>query len=174
MNGLKDKGFSLLEVMVALVIFAIFIGSYVATEGYNKKSSSEIRNETILQYLAEYKLNEITINPPKFSLALTQSPEEGRFEIEDYEDYTWKAEYRELEVPDLSAIQGKEEEDEEQAPVNPVVKRVFREIRTYVKKKIWQVTVTVEKKPENKDAEGIPHSLSAWLSNEEAKPKLRL
>ena len=77
---LTNRGFTLLEVMIAMMIFAFFITVFVATQGENLNDSMRMRQELIMQQLCESKINEIIIDPPEFREALTLTKEQKTFE----------------------------------------------------------------------------------------------
>lgn len=173
-NGflINKYGFSLLEVMIALMVFAFFAASYIGAEGYNVDSSTIIRQELQLQQLTEEVMNELIINPPKFENALTLTSETKNFEREGLENFQYTITWQRLDIPDLSTIQGEENLEEEESESSedtnqPLTNKMFREIKKYVREKLWQVEITVT----NKETE-FNYTLSTWLSNSEAKPEL--
>ena len=67
----KQDGFSLLEVMIAMTVFSVFVAVYVTSQGYNISDSTLMREELMLQTLCENKINEIIISPPELRDSLT-------------------------------------------------------------------------------------------------------
>ena len=55
MGEIKEKGFSLLEVMIALTLFAFFATAFLSSQGYNVADSRLSEEQLILQQLAERK-----------------------------------------------------------------------------------------------------------------------
>ena len=55
----NERGFTLIEVLICIMIFAFFVAAYYSGESSNKQDSLTMREELILQELAETKLNEI-------------------------------------------------------------------------------------------------------------------
>ena len=59
------KGFTLMEVMIAISIFAVFATVFVTGQGYNLLDSSKLKDEMLMKDLCENKINEIITNPPE-------------------------------------------------------------------------------------------------------------
>ena len=156
----KDSGFSLIEVMIGLAIFAVFIVTFMAAQGYNIQDSATFRTEIKLKELALNRLNELVIDPPQFALSLTLKPDKGKFEEE--EGYEWEIEYKEFKVPDYNKLQGKEEEEEQVGPQDALQKKIFQNIQKNLQKMIWQARITVINTNTNQK-----HSVSTWLVNDE-------
>ncbi len=155
-GNINSKGFSLIEVMIALAIFAVFITSFMTGQGYNITDSAGFRTELKLKELAVNRLNEVIVDPPEFSEQLTLTPEKGRFENE--ENFEWEIEYKKFVIPNINDIQGKEEDDE--SAENGVQKKIFENIKKNLEKMIWQVRVTIIDKGTNDR-----YSVSTWLIN---------
>ena len=157
-----QRGFTLLEVMIAMTIFAVFTAVYVTSQGYNLTDSTQMREEMMLTKLCETKLNEIIVNPPEFKKSLTVGKTEKTFE--DYENYKYIVEYTEFKIPDLAKIQGKDEGEEDDSVGGNIQQTVMKNIKKNMEKMIWQVKVTVI----NKETE-YSFSLSSWLMDHKAK-----
>lgn len=165
-NGLvKTDGFTLIEVMIALSIFAFFITAFMTTQGMNITSSGLIREDLLLRDLTELKINEIVENPPDLRENLILAPETKSFE--DHPDYEYKIEYQKFLIPDLSKIKGSSEDDSENNDLQVLEARLFNTVKDNVEKMIWQVRVTVRNKQTDYNFE-----LATWLYNKEAQVKL--
>jgi len=165
----KKNGFALIELLIALTVFSLFIASYVTIQGYNITDSSNIREELRLKDLAQKKINEIITSPPRFTLALTLSKETKTFE-EDA-NYEYVLEYKKMSIPDYTKIMAaKGEEENKESGENQeasLMKKKFKEIKENLEEMIWQVQVTVKNK-----TTGYQFILSAWLLNEDHKVKI--
>ncbi len=162
----NNKGFTLLEVMIAMTIFATFIATFVLIQGNNLNDSSMLREETILQRLCQNKLNEIILNPPEFREALTLIAETKTFEENDR--YEFSIVYKRFELPEFNKIQGLDGDDSaQQSPNQALEKKVYDEVMKIVKEALWQVEVTVT----NKESK-YNFSLSTWLRNQAAKVEI--
>ncbi len=159
----QQDGFSLIEVMIALAIFAVFITSFMAGQGYNITDSAGFRTELKLKELAINKLNEIIVDPPEFTKQLTLTPDKGKFEND--ETFEWQLEYTEFLIPNINEIQGKEEEEDDNA--NALQKKIFENVKKNLEKMIWQVRITVTDTNTNDS-----YSVSTWLMNDKHEAQI--
>lgn len=154
---LNEKGFTLVEVMISLAIFAVFASAYLTAQGYNISDSTVMREELNLKRYAELKINEIIVTPPELKDSLTLTKDTGKFEEDD--NFTYSIEYKKFVVPDLNKITGGDEEAQDQNEA-----KIFDNIKKNLEKIIWQVEVTVK----NETSERI-YSVSTWLYNHQAQ-----
>ncbi|MBF0363113.1 MAG: prepilin-type N-terminal cleavage/methylation domain-containing protein [Oligoflexia bacterium] len=110
-SNIAAAGFTLIEVVIAITLFAIFIIAFISTEGSNVRDSVNMKEELLLQKLCENKLNQIILDPPELTESLTLIPKSGSLDEEGYADYEYTVEYKRLKIPNLSAITGEGEED---------------------------------------------------------------
>jgi prepilin-type N-terminal cleavage/methylation domain-containing protein len=167
-NSAKNSGFALIELLIALTIFSVFIASYVTIQGYNITDSGNLREELKLKDLAQKKINGIITSPPRFSLALTISKETKTFEEDP--DYEYILEYKKITIPDyskLTAAKSEEENKESESAESNLMGKKFKEIKENLEDLLWQVQVTVKNK-----TTGYQYILSAWLLNEDHKVKI--
>ena len=167
------KGFTLLEVMIALTIFAVFAVMFVAGQGGNLADSMQMREESLLRILCLNKINEVLNDPPEFNDQLIISKEQKSFE--DYPDYEYVLEFKKLKIPDLTKITGKDEgsseaesEDEDGAAKSATATNatILKSIKDNLENMVWQIRVTVKNKKT-----GFFYVLSAWPYNKNAKVK---
>lgn len=158
---LNQNGFTLMEVMIALVIFSVFATAFVTGQGYNLLDSGKLKEELLLKDYCENKINEIITNPPELRDALTLSKETK--DIESNKDYQYTVEYKKFFVPDMNKITGKDAKDKEESAQDQMEKRIFKIFKDNVEKIIWQVEVTVKNKTNDSS-----FKLSTWLYNQNA------
>lgn len=162
----NQKGFTLIEVMIALTVFSVFIAAYVTTQGYNIADSIQMKEEVILKELCENIINDIVVNPPEFREALTLAPDVKT--IEDNEMFERSITYKRFKIPDLSKITGKsggDEEGGEEAPGQGGIEgMIFKQIQENMEEVLWQVEVKVT----NKET-GFHYALTTWLLNDKAE-----
>lgn len=160
----NNDGFTIIEVMIALSIFSIFLAAFALTQSYNLNDSMIFKEELILRNFALLKFNELTVDPPDFTDALTLAPEKKGFK--DNEDYTYSVAYKKF--PDISkfltAGQGNEEDTEQEE--NPFLKKVAVIYKDNLEKFIWQVEVTVINKLTDRR-----YTISGYLYNHKAEVK---
>ena len=163
-----EQGFSLLEVMIALTIFSVFITVYIAAQGYNILDSTQLKEEIRLKELCTRKINEIIVKPPQFREALTLTTEVTAFE--DDKNYEARITYKRLKIPDIKKIMGKEEADEgnngNDSGSSAIEENFMNKIKENMQEMIWQVEVQVV----NKESKAS-YTLSSWLNNTEAAVK---
>lgn len=167
---LSQKGFTLIEVLISLLIFSIFISSYLVSEGYNVSDSLLLDEEIKLKGLTQEVMNELIINPPKNFRGITLgSPEFKSFE--DEPQYAYKVQYKELKIPDLTSLTTSKEEEEQgrSQAQNPYQKRVLETLKKNVEEIVYQVEVTVQNKQTK-----FSYSASTWIIDRKANIELNL
>lgn len=178
----RSRGFSLLEVMIAITLFAFFITAFLSGQGYNVSDSQLSEEQLMLQHLCEKRINELFLDPPKFSNATENLKETKAFEEKEYSNYEYTLELTKLKVPNfgqLFANQGnKKSEDEGDGEFgnnpNPqknsdLEKLIFEELRKNIEKIIWQARVTVT----NKETK-YSYTLSTFLTNYNERVQLNV
>jgi type II secretion system protein I len=155
----NQAGFTLMEVMIALVIFAVFSTAFVTSQGYNLIDSSKLKEEMLLKDYCENKMNEIVVDPPKLNESLTLSKETK--DVEANTEYQTTVEFKKFIVPDMSKIASEGEEQE--SAQSQMEKKIFKVFKENMEKMIWQVEVTARNKLSNSS-----FKLSTWLYNQNA------
>ncbi len=161
----NQNGFSLIEVMIALTIFAVYATAIVFRLSNNVSGSMQMAEDLNLHNLAELKMSEVLIGKKEFTNATENDPDTGKFEIEGYKEFKFKVEIKKIEFPDFAQLMGKsDEEDADEGQVSAVQKLIFDKMKQNVEEMIWQVTVTVTA-PET----GYEYSLNSWINKSNAK-----
>jgi type II secretion system protein I len=165
-NNLRsENGFTLIEVMIAMVIFTVFATAFVTGQGYNLMDSGKLKGELLLKDIAENKINDIIVNPPELRDSLTLAKETK--DDEKNPNYTITVEYKKFFVPDMSKITSAESDtepkDKEESAQDQMEKRIFKVFKDNMEKMIWQVEVTVKNKSGDSSLR-----LSTWLYNQNA------
>lgn len=159
----RDKGFTLIEVMIALAIFAVFITAFVASQGSNLVTSARLRNELILHGLAQDKINEVIVSPPELTERLELTPVTGRFE--DNEEYTFTITYQRFIIPDLARIQGQSnQQNQQESQMAQLEQRLFNTVKENMERLLWQVEVKVTSTVTQEE-----YFLTTWLYNHQAE-----
>lgn len=155
----NQRGFSLIEVMIATAIFAVFSVAFFSGIGHNLFTSMTFKDEIMIAELTESKLNELLISPPEFRESLTEAAQETKA-FEDFPDFEYTVKMAKFFVPDMSKIQGQAEGEEQ----DPMQARIYEQIKKNMEEILWQLSVKVKHKPTGKTFE-----LTSWLINEKAQ-----
>lgn len=158
----NQKGLTLIEVLIAMTLFAVFVTVFVVTNGSNLRDSTNFKDEMKVRDLAVSVLNEIMVNPPQLTDALTLSPEKKKFDDED--GYTYTITWKKFELPDYTKMMGEEANDD---PRQAFQKRVFEQVKTNMEIMLWQLAVEVRSENTN-----MSYRLATWVYNREAKVSL--
>jgi prepilin-type N-terminal cleavage/methylation domain-containing protein len=153
----NPNGFTLVEVMISLAIFSVFVTAYLTAQGYNISDSTVMREELNLKRFAELKINELIVDPPELKESLTLKADVGKFE-ED-ENYSYEVKYTKFILPDFQKIMGSADQEQD-----PSEKKIFDNIKKNLEKIIWQVEVTVKDSNSQRS-----YSVSTWLYNQQAQ-----
>ena len=113
----RQRGFTLLEVTIALAILAVSLSALLTAQAGNIRNVGDARNLTVAALLARSKL--VDVERALFDEGFTQGTQEesGNFEDEGHPDVTWKWKVQEirLDLSSLTSLCGGEEDDEASA-----------------------------------------------------------
>lgn len=175
----SEAGFSLLEVMIAITLFAFFVSAFLTSQGYNVSDSETSEQQLMLHSLAERTMNELLINPPKFSNATQNTKETKKFDESQYSNFEYELEIKKLVIPDFGQMFGQtQNEDQDNAYLSDsnrsnrnssLEKVIFTELKKNIERILWQVRITVVNK-EN----GMKYSLSSYLTDYNQKVQLNV
>lgn len=182
---INHSGFSLLEVMIAITLFAFFVTAYLTSQGYNVEDSRLSEEQLILQQLAERKINELILDPPKFSNATANLIETKTFEESEFSGYEYTLEIKRLTIPDFAQLFSQKDGTTDEARDSyegdyfsdstkgqrnaNLEKLVFEELRKNIEKILWQARVTVR----NKETK-YNYTLSTFLTNYNERIQLNI
>lgn len=181
----NNFGFSLLEVMIAITLFAFFVTAYLTSQGYNVEDSRLSEEQLILQQLAERKITELVLDPPKFSNATANLKETKTFEEADLKGYEYTLEIKKVTIPDfaqLFAQQGAASDEAQDSYEGnyynegtsnqrnaALEKMIFEELKKNIERVLWQARVTIT----NKETK-YNYTLSTFLTNYNEKIQLNV
>lgn len=163
-----EQGMSLIEVITAVFLFALFITAFMTTQGNNIATSIRFKEELLLKDIAEMKMHELILNPPEdFRPSAGKVDIEGekkKFEeIEEYPDYRFAVQLFKVTIPDFEKITG-QEPDENPNENQAIQKRIFDNFKRNMEQLVWQVIITVRHEPS-----GQTYDLSTWLYNQNGR-----
>jgi prepilin-type N-terminal cleavage/methylation domain-containing protein len=173
----NQTGFSLIEVLIAITLFAFFVTAFLTSQGYNVSDSQLSEEQLILQQLCERKINELYLDPPKFQNIMGSTKETKTFEEKDLSNFEYTLEIKKLTIPDFGQIFGQKGNVSQEGQdaysgkyMNQnasgsnrnaaLEKMVFDELKKNIEKIVWQARVTVT----NKETK-YSYSLATWLTN---------
>lgn len=171
--------------MIAITLFAFFITAYLTGTGYNVEDSRLSEEQLILQSLAERRINELILDPPKFTNANADMKETKQFEDKEFSNYEYTLEMKKLTIPDFAQLfaqkgastdEAKEDlqsnyyaEGTKSQRNDAMEKMVFEELRKNIERILWQVRVTVT----NKETK-YSFTLSTFITNYNEKVQLNV
>lgn len=185
LNRFNQKGFSLLEVMIAITLFAFFVTAFLTSTGYNVSDSALSEEQLMLQSLCERKINELHFDPPKFKNLTENFKETKTFEEKEFEKYEWTLEMKKLTLPDFAQLFAQKgattdeaqdsyegdyfNEGTQNSRNQNLEKLVFEELKKNIERILWQARVSVRNKETN-----YTFTLSTYLTNYEEKVQLNV
>jgi len=105
MRILHQRGFSLLEVMIALGILAMSLTVLLESQASSVNNAGRSRDLSIATLLARSKMIDLEQNLFDEGFTVGDTEDEGDFEEEGFEDIKWKSKISEVEL-DLSSLAG--------------------------------------------------------------------
>ncbi|PIR20016.1 MAG: hypothetical protein COV45_08560 [Deltaproteobacteria bacterium CG11_big_fil_rev_8_21_14_0_20_47_16] len=135
--NLKNKGFTLLEVLVALGILAVSITAILQMFGTSMSTSARAERVTVATMLARQKMAEQVIKIDKDLLEGkfpdTTEESDGDFD-EPYQDYKWKIKMRKVEIP----MPPQDKLDAQAAIMQMISKQIGEAVREVKLSVIWE------------------------------------
>ena len=95
---LHNRGFTLLEVMIAVALIAISLTTLLGSQAQSVSYANSAKFETMAALLAQSKMSEITIQ-----LADSLSSDSGDFG-DDYPGYAWEATVSDVSIEGMDTI----------------------------------------------------------------------
>lgn len=137
----NNKGFSLIEVLIALVIMTGSVTVVAMAWSGSQQRLKKMKINHQLAFLLDYKVSDIE---RKYRLILTQLPdaEQGTFEelSPEYKDYSWTLQSKKFELPDLTPLMvsqgGKDTFD-------PMITMMMDSLSEFFNQAAKEVTVTI-------------------------------
>lgn len=158
-----QKGFTLVEVMIAITIFALFITAFMSSQGTNIVNSIQMQEDILMSNLAQMKLNEAILDKPTFSTTTEKDIKTKEFEEDEYKHYKYSTEYKKITFPDLSQLMGKKDNENSEDSNAAQKKMIYDSLKKNIEEMLWQVRVTIINTETN-----YQYSLSTWLKNDDA------
>jgi len=153
---INQKGFTLLETLIALAIMMIAFASILMTQSSAINSSMKSKQTNTVAMLARRKMAEVELELENKSFQ--EIREETSFEAfpEPYQDFAWKRVIKEVKFPNLANLSaaggasddsasGAEAESQQQsnAAVQGELERITRLVTKFLSDSIREVTLTI-------------------------------
>ena len=140
----SQKGFTLLEVMVAFALIVVILFTSYITQGSSLAGSTRNRNLLKATNLARNKIHELELTYDGAAFDKLEKLTEGAFEAPDAA-FTWKVEVLEVDFSILKDLFLKKEKKEgektpETGQYDDILARTFQD---YLNKSVRRMTVTV-------------------------------
>ena len=97
-GNITNKGFTLLEVMIAVALIAIALTTLLGSQSQSVSFANSAKFETMAALLAQSKMSEITVQEPN---ELTN--DSGDFS-DDYPGYAWEVNVSDIVIPGMDNI----------------------------------------------------------------------
>ncbi|MDX1775189.1 MAG: prepilin-type N-terminal cleavage/methylation domain-containing protein [Desulfobulbales bacterium] len=96
-NNLADKGFTLLEVMIAVALLAVALTTLLGSQSQSVSFANSAKFETMAALLAQSKMSEIVLEAASFS-------SDGGDFGDDYPGYAWEATMSDVSIEGIENI----------------------------------------------------------------------
>ncbi len=118
MTRARARGFTLIEVMVALAILALGLVMLLRATAHSVRKAEASRMSSVATLLARGKMFDVEEDLRKQGFTAAGAaglPESGTFEEQGWPQIAWKVEVRDVELPSPEQIQQMQKQKEEQA-----------------------------------------------------------
>lgn len=133
----KQNGFSLIEVLLATIILAgalVALSSSWSGTVFSQNKSGKVQ---VITSLLKSKSTELEIKYNQVGYSAIPEEETGDFGTE-FPDLSWKAEVRELEFPDLSAIMQAQD-----GSIDETTRMVVSQMTEHFSKNVKEMRITI-------------------------------
>ena len=157
----SQKGFSLVEVLISLTLFGVFIITFYSSQGNNTLDSELMEEDLALAELAQNMMEETILNTPPVTLGAADFK---NFEETRNQKYKYSVEVKKLELPELGKLMGNKNNQDDNADIaqkdeqSGMEKMVLNKLQQNMEKLIVQIRVTVR----NKETK-YSYGLSSWV-----------
>lgn len=136
-DKIQNRGFTLLEVVVALVLMAIALSAIFQNQGANLRAAQRAENMAQAIYLAQEKMTEIEIEASKKSMEALRDEESGEFTEDKLKKFKWKTKVEKVDIGCF--FPSKEESNSEEQGFLSLLEKVFeRAVRKAVVVVEWE------------------------------------
>lgn len=144
----KSSGFTLVEVMIAIAIFALSLVALTSSWYSNELKTRKAKISTQAALLLEQKMAEFEMLYDGESLASIPEEESGDFG-EEFPNFRWSFESQEFTMPDMSQVIISSGEDQ---PNQEMMLMIMQQMNGYFSEAIKEAKITIYVKIKNKEA----------------------
>jgi general secretion pathway protein I len=135
---LDSRGFTLLEVLIAMAIMIVALASIFMIEGSSIGASDKAKRMNIVSMLAKNKMIETEFDLEGKGFDELDKETSGKFDP-PFSDYGWKRSVKELKFPNIGSGGGSGQDDAN-AQVTALISKLFSE---FLSKSIREVSVAI-------------------------------
>lgn len=160
----KDSGFTLLEVLIAMLIMVIAFGSIFSIQSSALQISSRAKQNNTVAMLLKNALVKAELDVQGKKFEEVNKEESGNFDT-PFESYSWSRKIKELEFPNLigkAASEGSEGSTDQSSEV------IGRLVTKFLSQSVRQIEVTVKWKKLDKEQSQSGTTLWVDLNHEMA------
>lgn len=143
----NSGGFTLLEVLIAIMIMAIALGSIIAIEGGSIVATTRAKTMNIVAMLAKNQMIETEFKFRGKTFEEFKKEDGGTFEA-PYQDYKWKMTVKEMKFPQLANMKPPGSGGGGSTEIQEMVTKLTT---NFLSKALREVTVSVLWKQSNKE-----------------------
>jgi type II secretion system protein I len=133
------RGFTLLEVLIAMAIMITALAAIFMIEGSSIGASDKAKRMNIVSMLAKNKMIETEFDLEGKGFDELDKETAGKFEA-PFNDYGWKRSIKELKFPNIGGGGGSSAQDDANAQITDMISKFFSE---YLSKSIREVSIAI-------------------------------
>lgn len=137
MNLKSNKAFTLIEVLFATIILGGALVALTSSWSGTTFSFHKAEKVQIITSLLKSKMTELEIKYNQNSFGSIPETEDGDFG-DEFPDLSWKAETRDLEFPDLSAILASQD-----GSIDETTRMIVKQMTDHFSKNIKELRITI-------------------------------
>jgi type II secretion system protein I len=137
-----SAGFTLLEVMIALAIMTVSFASILSIQSSSINATTRAKTVSTVAMLARNQMIEAEFKFQGKKFEEMKTEETGRFNP-PFQDYEWKTVVKEVNFPNLTALEGGGSGSEKKAESTEGSEQMAKMVTQFMSKALREVTVTV-------------------------------
>lgn len=139
----QDRGFTLLEFIIAFALIVVILSSVYITQGTRLSSSLRSKNVLIATNLAKNHMAEEELKLEGLPFDRVDAKSEGKFE-QPYDKFKWKQEVEKIDFSALTDVLVSKMGDKEKEQNSMETEMVVKYFKDYLEKSVRRLTLTIE------------------------------